>query len=1021
MSTVILPNEARTVESPILEWLQSPELGWRYEDSRAVAREYRARRADGSLDEREVLLLPILKERLIALNPGVIDDDERAERVISRLRAERDNQEWLRWLRNEKTFKFAVDEPEQNIRLIDYDNIGTEDDGNDYLATNQFRVEGPKDNIRTDILLFVNGIPVVNIEAKTTGREWHLDWTEGAKQCGRYAREAPQLYYSNAFCCAVNELVFRYGIPGAKFHTWQEWRDPWPHTHIPETDRMMRAVYGQLDRANLLDLLRHFIVFEVEEGRPVKKVARYQQFAAANEIVRRALDLDREQEWRRGLIWHTQGSGKSLTILFAAKKLWHHPALQQPTVLVVIDRDQLQDQMFGQFIRTNTENCRVAEGRDELISLLTDGDGYRGIIVTIMHKFSGHERFTVPRRNVIGLIDEAHRTQEGDFGKWMRAALPEASLFGFTGTPIENNDHNTPLAFGRIMGKDDSGRELFERYMQPGGRYTIADAIRDGATVPIRYEPRISDWAVWGEKLDAVFEREFAHLPEGEREQLKKENAKLEVILKLSKRINLIAEDIAQDFRERVRPNRFKAMLVCYDKETCVLYKAALDQLLGPEATLCVFSEDPKKDKDAIKQHYLGDANRKKAIEEFKNEKPQDPAEQAEPDNRWRNVEIFIVCDMLLTGFDAPIVETMYLDRGLRDHTLLQAIARVNRPYREPKSVGIILDYFGVFERLQDALNFDKNELGEVAFPLTRLREQFRLEMQWQLDLFKQFPKTGDRSNIMAILSWLNLNEPDREKFEQGYRNLSLLWETLHPDPFLLDYEANYLWLSRLWIYYVKEFYPLGQKFETDPADGAKTRELIRQHVDVEELKRDLQSYTLDADYLTNIKERPPDSKALNIEALLAAELQIRLTEDEDFQPLSERLKRIVQQKRNGTLAGLALLKELEDLAKDTVALIQESQRPLAESIAKAAMERSDGLSDGEATKIAVALLAKADEILFPGWTEQEHLDTELFREFTKLLAKQFASAALHNREKDFVERSVKLLRKANYRVKPSE
>lgn len=1021
MSKVVLPNEARTVESPILEWLQTPELGWRYEESRAVAREYRARRADGSLDEREVLLLPILKERLIALNPGVIDDDERAERVISRLRSERDNQEWLRWLRNEKTFKFAVDEPERNIRLIDYDNVGTENDGNDYLATNQFRVEGPRDNIRTDILLFVNGIPVVNIEAKTTGREWQLDWTEGAKQCGRYSREAPQLYYSNAFCCAVDEFDFRYGIPGAKFHTWQEWRYPWPHTHIPKTDRMMCAVYGLLDRANLLDLLRHFIVFEVEEGRPVKKVARYQQFAAANEIVRRALDLDREQEWRRGLIWHTQGSGKSLTILFAAKKLWHHPALQQPTVVVVIDRDQLQDQMFGQFIRTNTENCRVVEGRDELVGLLTDGDGYRGIIVTIMHKFSGHERFTVPRRNVIGLVDEAHRTQEGDFGKWMRAALPEASLFGFTGTPIENNDHNTPLAFGRITGKDDRGREIFERYMKPGGRYTIADAIRDRATVPISYQPRVGGWAVWGEKLDAVFEREFAHLPKGEREQLKKENAKLEIIVKLPRRIQIIAEDVAQDFRERVRPNGFKAMFVCYDKETCVLYKDALDKLLGPEVSLCVFSEDPKKDKENVKPHYLGDANRKKAIEEFKKEKPQDPAEQAEPDNRWRNVEIFIVCDMLLTGFDAPIVETMYLDKGLQNHTLLQAIARVNRPYREPKRVGIILDYFGVFGRLQDALNFDKDELGEVAFPLTRLCERFEQEMQVQLDLFAAFPKTGERANIMNILASLNLNEPDRKKFERGYRNLSLLWETLHPAPFLIDHEAHYLWLSRLWLYFAKEFYPRREKFETDPADGAKTRELIRQHVDVEELKRDLQSYALDADYLTKIEERPPDSKALNIEALLAAELQLRLTEDADFHPLGERLKRIVQQKRSGTLAGLALLKELEDLARDTVALIQESQRPLPESMAKAAKERGDGLSDDDATKIAEALLAKADEILFPGWTEQEHLDTELFREFTKLLAKQFRPAALHNREKDFVERSVKLLRKANYRVKPVE
>ena len=607
--TVELPNEARTVENAVLNWLQSPELGWRYEDARTVAREYRARQNDGTVDEREVLLLPILKERLIALNPGVITDDERAERVISRLRVIRDNQEWLSWLRNEKTIKFAVDEPEQTVNLVDYDNI----DANDFLATNQFWVEGPHDNIRTDILLFVNGIPLIDIEAKTTGRDWHIDWTEGAKQCARYSREAPQLYYSNLFCGAVNELVFRYGIPGMKFHLWHEWRDPAPHTHIPASDRMRCSVYGLFDRGNLLDIMRNFIVFEVEQGETLKKVARYQQFAAANEIVRRALELEREQEWRRGLVWHTQGSGKSLTILFAAKKLWHHPKLQQPTILVVIDREQLQDQMIGQFIHTNTDTCRVAESKADLIELLSAGDGYRGVILTIMHKFTGHEDFAVPRRNVIALVDEAHRSQEGEFGKWMRATLPEASLFGFTGTPIENDDHNTPLAFGRILGRDERGEERIERYMQPGGRYSIADAIRDGATIPIHFEPRVSDWSIWGKNLDQAFEKEFAHLPQGEREQLKKENAKLEYILKLPKRIKMIAEDVADDFKNRVRPNGFKAMLVCYDREACVLYKAALDALLGPEVSLCIYSSNPELDKDKpeIQRQYLSEADRR--------------------------------------------------------------------------------------------------------------------------------------------------------------------------------------------------------------------------------------------------------------------------------------------------------------------------------------------------------------------------------------------------------------------------
>src|SRR5439155_15991607 len=216
----------------------------------------------------------------------------------------------------------------------------------------------------------------------------------------------------------------------------------------------------------------------------------------------------------------------------------------------------------------------------------------------------------------------------------------------------------------------------------------------------------------------------------------------------------------------------------------------------------------------------------------------EDPDERAKPENARRNVELFIVCDMLLTGFDAPILETMYLDKGIRDHTLLQAIARVNRPYNELKKVGVVIDYYGLFDKMEQALNFDKNELGEVAFPFTRLREQFKIEMQGQLGLFADFPKAGDRNTVMSILAWLNLNEPKREKFELGYRNLSLLWETLHPDAFLIDHEPSYLWLTRLWIYYVKAFHKdASKRFETDPADGAKTRELIRQHVDVEQIK----------------------------------------------------------------------------------------------------------------------------------------------------------------------------------------
>lgn len=989
-------SEAKTVEQPILNWLTSPDLGWRYESRKSVENHYRD-------NEIEVLLLPILRGKLKELNPYIITDDERADQIILKLRAERDNQEWLAWMRNEKTHQFSPDEKYQRIRLIDYDDL----EENDFLSTNQFRVEG-RNRRRTDVLLFINGIPVVNIEAKTTTRQMEkYDWREGAKQIGDYFRDVPRLYYSNAFTCGVNEHRMFYGVPGTKFHTWQQWRDPAPHTFVDSFDEMKCGVYGLFDRRNLLDLMRNFMVFDREKGEIVKKIARYQQFRAANELVRRSLEMDKPRGRRRGIVWHTQGSGKSLTMLFASKKLWNHQEMAQPTVIIVVDRDQLQDQMAGQLYRTNTENCRIAKNKNDLVNLLRDGDGYRGIIVTIMHKFDRYDNFQARRANMIMLVDEAHRTQYGEFAMNMRAAIPNASLFGFTGTPLELNDRNTPVAFGRELEAD-----RYERYMD---RYSIADAIRDGATIPISFEPRVTEWKLWGKALDEQFVKLFAHLSEKERAALKNQEAKLEVILKHPERIVRIAEDIALHFAQSVRSNKFKAMVVCYDKETCALYKAALDKFLEPEASICIYSEDPKKDKEIVKFHYLGDRDRKKAIDEFIKEKPSSPEELADPENRYRKVEIVIVCDMLLTGFDAPIVQAMYLDKGLKDHTLLQAIARVNRPYGEIKKHGAILDYFGVFENLNEALNFDRDELGEVAFPFSQFRDRFKEELSKLSTLFKDVDRSGTHGSMMKALSLLNKDEATCDQFETGYRNLKILYEALQPDEFLRNHESEYIWLCKLWMAYRKKFYPL-ERYEISEEDGAKTRELIRKHVYMADLKKDFPVYQLDAEYLTKIKDYNPDAKALDIEAMLSAELKIHLEEDEDFEPLSEKMKWIIAQKRNGTLVGIRLVEELEALTKEAVALAEESKRPIAESIAKAARKSALYLLDEEgAVEVAQAILKKADDLCFEGWFLKEEMETTLYREFTILLAQNFRSAELHKKDKGFIDHIIKLLKKARY------
>ncbi len=1000
-------NEENTVEHPIIEWLKTQELGWRFEDQGLVAERYRT-------DEVEVLLLPLLRRKLKDLNPGVITDDARAEAIVTKLRGLRDNAEWIAWMRNEQTYKFSADENAQPIRLMDYDNL----ENNDFLATNQFWVDGGDHRIRTDVLLFVNGIPLVNIEAKTTARDWHNDWTEGAKQCGRYLREAAQLYHSNAFCVAVNEITLRYGVPGVKFHHWQTWRSPNPHSHIEADNELKSGIYGLCDRANLLDLLRNFIVFDIEQGQRVKKVARWQQFGGANELVKRALEIDKPRGWRRGLVWHTQGSGKSLTMLFAARKMWFHPALSQPTILIIVDRDQLEDQISGQFFRTNTENCHVTTSRVDLLAKLREG--YRGIIVSIMQKFQPGD-FQVDRRNVIVLVDEAHRTQEGDLGTAMRFVLREASLFGFTGTPIELGDRNTPRAFGRELSTDDTGLTRFERYVEP--RYTIADSIRDGATLRLMWEPSPRNWKLWGKELDEKFEKTFAHLPEGEREQLKKESAIIDVMVKLPQRITDIATEVAEHFVQHVRPNRFKAMLVCYDKETVALYKVALDALLGSEASIAIFSDVNKRDDkipQMVKDLDLPKETRAKAIREFRKLPSDKPEDQRKEEQRWRQAEIIIVCDMLLTGFDAPIVQTMYLDKGLKNHTLLQAIARVNRPYNELKKEGVIRDFWGVFSYLNEALRYEKSELGEVVFPLQLVREEFKLHLETVLDVLKDHERSGSHSSLMRILAFFNNSEPARDKFENGYGKIRQLYELLEPDDFLMPYRADYVWLSKLYMVYRKKFYPL-EKFETAAEDGAKTRDLIREHVDVDQIKTEFPTYVLDEHYLTKLDDIEPDAKALDIEAMLAAELKIRVDEDPQAEPLSEKLKRIIDAKRNGALQGVALIAALEKLAGEVVDLINEGKMPVGQSLAHVAREMNPGITAEQAAAIAEAIMAEAAKICFPNWHLKSDLKSELYLAITISLVQQFNDANLHGPKTGFVDRAIRLLEKTRFAGKADD
>lgn len=988
-------NEETTVEREIIEHLKAATLGWTWR-SREHLREYRS-------DEREVLLLPLLREKLKLLNPDVLFDDARVDAIITKLRGSRDNRQWLTWLKDGVNYKFDAAENAQDVRLIAFDDL----DANDWWVTNQFPVEGRSPR-RPDIVLLVNGIPLVVIEAKTASRS-KPDWREGAKQLGMYAEEIDQLFFTNAYAVGVNETKMMYGVPGRRLQFWLQWRDPWPH-EIDEYDEMRVSLYGLFDRSNLLDFIRHFILFVTKEGKTEKVVVRYQQYLAVKDVLNRATDLTVPSEKRRGLIWHTQGSGKTLTMIFAARSLWEDPTLQQPTVILLVDREQLGDQMDRELNSTGTDNVHVAASKRDLEAKLS-GD-YRGVILTTVHLFEGMpKRITKQRPNVIVMADEAHRSQERDLGTYMRSAVEGASMFGFTGTPIENGDHNTPKAWGYV--KDDG---KIERYM--GRPYTVTDALRDGVVKPIHWQPRVTDWQLHGTKLDVAFKREFGHLPEPEQNKLTTEGARLDALLFHPTRIAQIADDVVKHFTEHVRPNGFKGMFVCKDKEAVRLFATALRERLGDEVVMPVISEAPQNDPATIQALYLGEAKRKKLLNEFLI--PARSTLEEHQDKAFRKVEVLVVCDMLLTGFDAPILQALYVDKKLQNHSLLQTIARVNRPYDELKGHGLVLDYYGIFDNLNEALNYKPEELGDVAFPYDTIREHFRKTFRQVWDLFPEDAvlRDGSHGAFIAAMKILRDSDGAEKQFDTGYRNLRVLYEALQPDEQLRDFVRPYAWLTKLFMLYRKKFYPDASKsIEATEEDAARTRELIREHIDVDALETEFPTYVLDEHFLTRLKDKTPDAKALDIEAMLSAELRIRLDQEESFRPLSERLQRLIDEKRAGTLAGITLIEELEKLTEAVRAAVDEADRPIAQQLVLKVKARNAAITDEVSADIAAATLAEADKHCFPGWSAVSTVDPELSRALLLMIATRFSSSGLlADDAMGFIGTMVQTLKRRHYK-----
>ena len=716
-------NEANTVEAFVRDLLcggvthhtavgpglarragQLSGLGWHY-----LSHENLPRQA------QEALVEDHLRDALIRLNPVIAAQPDRAADVLYRLRAiimgvrsdglVKANEEFAAWLVGDKSMPFGENGEHVTIKLIDFEDLKQ----NQYVVTQQYTFRAGKTEKRADLVLLVNGIPLVLIEAKTPVRS-SQSWLDGALQVhDDYERNVPELFVPNAFSVATEGKEYRYGSIHLPVEFWGPWRLE-DDDALPSMAQVEQAVTSMLRPTVVLDLLANFTSYATHKGKQrIKIVARYQQYEGANKLVERVV----AGQPKKGLIWHFQGSGKSLLMLFAARKLRLHPALKNPTVVIVVDRVDLDSQISSTFYAADAPNLVKAQSRKDLRNLL--GSDVRKIIITTIHKFGEADGVLNERGNVIVLVDEAHRTQEGDLGRKMRDALPNAFLFGLTGTPINRVDKNTFYAFGAE--EDANG------YMS---RYGFEDSIRDGATKELHFEPRLVDLHVDQAQIDEEFEALTADLSDEERDQLAKHAAKMAVLLKSPERIQTVCSDIAQHFEEKVAPNGFGAQVVTFDRESCVLYKQALDQHLAPEVSDIVMSVNSGEESYLPYRH---DRDvEEKLLDRFRD--PNDP------------LKIIIVTSKLLTGFDAPILQTMYLDRPLRDHTLLQAICRTNRPYGQLKTHGLIVDYLGIFDDVAQAIQFDEEGITRVVSNIAELKESLPEAIQKCLEYFPGIDRT---------------------------------------------------------------------------------------------------------------------------------------------------------------------------------------------------------------------------------------------------------------------------------------
>ncbi len=802
------------------------------------------------------------------------------------------NREMLAWLRGERQWYDEAERRQRRVQLLDFESPGR----NAFHVTWEWRLKPPaRKGNRADVMFVINGVPVCIVEHKNPKDGSAME--RGVTQLRRYELETPELISAPQLFNVTHLLDYWYGV------TWNANRRFMARWKQQREESYRFAVQSFFEPTDFLRTLQYWILFYVEDGETRKTVLRQHQRIAIDKVVERCEDGTK----RRGLVWHTQGSGKTFTLLTAARLILEDKErFRNATVILVVDRNELEGQLKGWVEKLIGEMQRQdipvwqAGSRDELRDLLRSDK--RGLILSMIHKFEGIDKNANARDNLYVFIDEAHRSVAKELGTYLMAAVPNATLIGFSGTPIGRSAQGEGTF--KIFGTDDDKGYL--------DKYSIRESIEDETTLPIRHTMAPSEMTVPSERL----EREFFSLAAAEGvtdiEELNRvleQAVDLRAFLTADDRIQKVAAFVARHFQESVLPLGYKAFLVAVGREACAKYKRALDQLLPPEWSEVIYTENSS---DAIERPLVAElqlsSDREADVRSLFKKPAEDP-------------KILIVTDKLLTGYDAPLLYCMYLDKPMRDHVLLQAMARVNRPYIDPngvpKKIGLVVDFVGVLRELRKALAFDSADVSGVIEDLDLMLEDFIARIGQARSEYLEGIEGGGADERLERLVYGKLLDPEaRKRFFEAYKDIEALWEILSPSPELRDHIETFKLLARLYAT-VRNAYADRAGYTVDLA--YKTSRLVKENVTQYGLGQIVKSVTFDQQTLEGLRKEPgaDEGKVFNLVRGLQQDVADEPEAAPILQSLKDRADRIIRDLENRTVTGLAAMDLLSALAAE--------------------------------------------------------------------------------------------------------